>query len=450
MSSLRHLFLRLALCVVMLTPAAANAQTFQTLYSFTGPDGRFPIGVVFDKKGNLYGTTFYGGNSTACSSIGTGCGTVFKLAPPTKGNTAWTETFYSFTGSPDGARPNGGLVFDTNGNLYGTTPFGGYANETNCQAGCGTVFEFNPTTQQALTTIYTFTGGADGGGPWSSLVFDTKGALYSTTEGGDNGSGPDTVYKLTPPAKGKTAWTLTTLHTGAISSKLVFDKSGNLYGTTRAGGNSTTCGGEGCGTVFKLDPATQTLTTLYAFTGGADGGRPQGRLAVHSLANGRLVFYGMTTAGGGPSNAGTVFEFDPTTRALTTLYAFTGGADGGNPSGNPLVLDTKGALYGETVIGGNSTGCNIGLSSGNGCGTVFKLTPPAKGHTAWTETVLHSFTGGADGGGPRGGLVFDTKGALYGTTIFGGDNTACPDNSGFLDFPANPPPGCGVVFKLTP
>ncbi len=142
MSGARRLFLRLALGAAMLVPTAANARTFQTLYSFTGGrDGRFPSGAVFDNAGNLYGTTLYDGDSTACGDQG--CGAVFKLAPPAKGHTAWTETLYSFSGSPDGANPYAGVVF-VNGALYGTTAFGGYANDTTCQGGCGTVFDLDP------------------------------------------------------------------------------------------------------------------------------------------------------------------------------------------------------------------------------------------------------------------------------------------------------------------
>jgi len=442
MSSVRRLFLRLALGAVMLVPAAAKAQTFQTLYSFAGsPDGRFPSGVVFDTNGNLYGTTLYDGNSTACGDQG--CGTVFKLAPPAEGQTAWTESLYPFTGSPDGADPNAGLVL-MNGALYGTTAYGGYANDTTCQGGCGTVFELDPTTQ-ALITLYTFTGVSFSGGPYAGLVFGAKGALYGTTEGGD-GASPiySEVFKLTPPG-----WTFATLHTfphiDGEASEVVFDKAGNLYGATSSGGGggSSVCGRDECGTVFKLNPVSRTLTTLHAFTGGADGGTPKRGLTINYLANGTFVLYGVTTAGGGKSKAGTVFELNPTTKALTTLHAFAGGADGGTPSG---LAFNGGSLYGTTLFGGNTSDC----SSFGGCGVVFRLAPPAKGHAAWTETVLHTFAGGADGGGPLGRLVFDTKGALYGTTVIGGDNTACSDNSGFLDVPTDAPPGCGVVFKLTP
>jgi uncharacterized repeat protein (TIGR03803 family) len=435
MSVVTPLLLCLALGVATIAPAAANAQTFQTLYSFTGsPDGRFPEGVVFDTAGNLYGTTLYNGSSTACGSAG--CGAVFKLAPPPTGQTGWTETLYSFTGSPDGANPYAGLVF-MNGALYGTAGYGGDANSTTCVGGCGTAFEFNPTTQ-ALSTLYAFTGAGGSGGPYAELAFNSKGALYGTTEGGNNANhGQGGVFGLRPPA-----WTFSKLYTfpkgnPEVTSGVVIDKAGNLYGTTGSNDSATSC--TKCGSVYEFNPTTRAVTTLYAFTGGADGGDPKGGLTILYLTSSTFVLYG-TTSVGGASNGGTVFELNPTTQVLTTLYAFTGGADGRSPSAG-LVLDKAFNLYGTTLYGGNTADCGTFL----GCGTVFELNP-----TTGVLTTLETFTGGADGGAPLGKLVFDRKGALYGTTYIGGDNSACPDNSGFLNVPANAPPGCGTVFKLTP
>jgi uncharacterized repeat protein (TIGR03803 family) len=346
-----------------------------------------------------------------------------------------------------------------NGAFYGTTAYGGYANSTNCMGGCGTVFEFDPATQK-LTTLYTFNGTTDVGGPYVGLAFDTKGNLYGTTEGGDNANNSNggAVFELTPSTNGSTPWSYSTLHTfnettdnadGGISSRLVLDKNGNIYATTKYGGNSN-CS---CGTVYRLDAGTWKLTTLHTFTGGADGGSPNG-LAIYYLGTGSFTLYGTTNKGGGAGNAGTVFALDPETQALTTLHAFTGGADGGEPDG--LIVDAAGNLYGATLFGGAAGrfdgatsigGIASGCASVGGCGVGFKLTPPAAGQTAWTETVLHAFTGGADGGVPS-GAAFDSKGALYGTTVFGGDLAVCSNNRGFLNLPANPPPGCGVVFKL--
>jgi uncharacterized repeat protein (TIGR03803 family) len=346
------LFRCLALGAAMLAPVVAKAETLQTLYMFKGsPDGRFPFGgVAFDNSGNLYGTTLY--NGTTCG--GSGCGAVFKLAPPSSGKAEWTETLYPFTGSPQGANPYDGLAY-MNGAFYGTTAYGGYANSTNCMGGCGTVFEFDPATQK-LTTLYTFNGTTDVGGPYVGLAFDTKGNLYGTTEGGDNANNSNggAVFELTPSTNGSTPWSYSTLHTfnettdnadGGISSRLVLDKNGNIYATTKYGGNSN-CS---CGTVYRLDAGTWKLTTLHTFTGGADGGSPNG-LAIYYLGTGSFTLYGTTNKGGGAGNAGTVFALDPETQALTTLHAFTGGADGGEPDG--LIVDAAGNLYGATLFGG--------------------------------------------------------------------------------------------------
>jgi uncharacterized repeat protein (TIGR03803 family) len=436
-----RLFSCLALGAAMLAPVVAKAETLQTLYMFKGsPDGRFPLGLAFDNAGNLYGTTTYGGTmSTTCG--GSGCGAVFKLAPPSPGKPQqWTETLYSFTGSPEGANPYAQLTY-MNGALYGTTAYGGYANSTACVGGCGTVFKFDPATRK-LTTIYSFTGIGDSGGPYAGLAFDTEGALYGMTEGGDNADNANgAMFKLTPPANGDTSWSYSTLYTFpglAIDTNLALDKTGNIYATGRVCNSPCTFGA-----AYELDATTHALTTLHAFTGGADGADPVGALTISYLPNGAFVLYG-TTRSGGEGNAGTVFALDPTTHALTTLYAFTGGADGGEPD-TRLTVDSAGDLYGTTLTGGITSDC----SSFGGCGVVFKLTPTTAGQTAWTETVLHAFTGGADGGSPLTFLALDTKGALYGTTVVGGDDPMCFNNKGFLNFPANPPPGCGVAFKLT-
>jgi uncharacterized repeat protein (TIGR03803 family) len=419
----------LALGAALLASPVARAQSFQTIYTFTGtPDGSFPLGVVFDTAGNLYGVTRDGGNKAGCPANSAanksdgisrvGCGTVFGLTP----GTSWSEAvLHTFTDGADGGYPGANLVFRA-GALFGTTEYGGHANSTTCQGGCGTVFKFNPATK-ALTTLHAFSGGTDSGGPYAGVVFDSAGSLYGTVQGGDGANpGDDLVYKLTPPAKGK-GWTYTTIFqlppfvAGSQVDSLVVDKAGNLYGTVKDYGN---------GVIYELTRPAYSAALIYTFTGGADGAGPD-TITPSYLPDGTLILYGVTRKGGGAANAGTVFALAPATGVLTTLYTFAGGADGAGFGG---VLYRNSALYGATLAGGTS-----------GHGTVFKLAP-AKGQTPWKETVLHDFTGGADGGYPSGG-AFDAAGTLYGVTAVGGNLVNCPVANGF-------PAGCGTVFTIKP
>jgi uncharacterized repeat protein (TIGR03803 family) len=290
---------------------------------------------------------------------------------------------YAFTGGVDGGLPLAGLVRDGAGNLYGTTFQGG-------ASGYGTVFKLDKTGEE--TVLHSFTAGWDGAYPQAGLVRDGAGNLYGTTVGGRRGS---VVFRLN--ANGKE----TVLHTfdGADGSDpmagLVRDAAGNLYGTTAHGGQ----GGcdHGCGVVFKLD-RTGKETVLHSFTGtGGDGAYPYAGLIRDAAGN----LYG-TTVQGGSSDYGTVFKLDKTGKE-TVLYSFTGtGGDGGAPDAG-LVPDAARNLYGTTFGGGFAD-----------YGTVFKLDNTGK------ETVLYSFTGGADGEWPDAGLVLDAKGNLYGTTFSGG------------------------------
>ena len=372
-----------------------------------GSDGAGPIaGLIADKEGALYGTTQNGGTGNG----GSGFGTVFKLTPPTKGQTAWTETvLYRFTGGSDGGDVFAGLIADKEGALYGTTQ--GLAPSY------GTVFKLTPPakgqTAWTETVLHGFTGGSDGAAPRAGLIFDKEGALYGTTIVGP-------VFKLTPPAEGQTAWTETVLSLTASEAGLIFDKEGALYGTTSGGGTGN------AGTVFTLTPPTKgqtawTPTVLYNFCpqpSCSDGYEPRAALIFDKEG----ALYG-TTEFGGTGNNGIVFKLTPPTNGTTAwtetvLHSFVGG-DGANPIFGGLIFDKQGALYGTTYRGGSANG-----------GTVFKLTPPAKGLTAWTETVLHGFTGGSDGANPYAGLIAN-QGALYGTTSSGGSA------------------GYGTVFKLT-
>jgi uncharacterized repeat protein (TIGR03803 family) len=389
-----------------------QAPTFTVLHAFTGlSSGRNPTAsLVRDNAGNLYGTTSFGGN-LACGGNGFGCGLVFKL------DTTGKETvLHRFTGGADGSFPPAGLVRDAAGNLYGTTEAGG-------THGAGTVFKLGTTGKE--TVLHSFTGGADGRDPKAGLVRDNGGNLYGTTyTAGDlacgGGFGCGVVFKLDATGRETVLYSFTGGADGTASAAgLLRDAAGNLYGTTYAGGDlgcTPVGGGSGCGVVFKLD-TTGTETVLHRFTGGADGADPEAGLVRDSAGN----LYGTTLAGGNLAcGCGVVFKLD-TTGKETILHRFTGGADGRNPGLAGLVRDSAGNLYGTTSAGGNLA-C--------GCGVVFKLDTTGK------ETVLHRFTGGADGAYPEAGLVRDAAGNLYGTASAGGD-LACGG-------------GCGVVFKLTP
>jgi uncharacterized repeat protein (TIGR03803 family) len=324
------------------------------------------------------------------------------------------SVLYSFKGTPDGAAPDARMIRDAAGNLYGTTAKGGSSKR--CGHGCGAVFKLAPTGKE--TVLYSFTGGpGDGSGPFGDLVRDATGNLYGTTSGGGSGCSPavcGVVFKLDTTGKE------TVLHNfgadGAYPNGLVRDAAGNLYGTT------SSYGPVGYGTVFKLDTAGNE-TLLYSFTGGRDGASPGG---VIRDAAGNL--YGITSSGGslarcGGYGCGVVFKVDPAGKE-TVLHSFAGyPTDGAFPYA-VLVRDAAGNLYGTTSRGGSGS-----CLGGNGCGVVFKLDTTGK------ETVLHRFTGGADGGIPYVGLVRDTAGNLYGTTYSGGSDDCGTD-------------GCGVVFKL--
>jgi uncharacterized repeat protein (TIGR03803 family) len=398
------------------------SPSFTVLHSFaeSPTDGAHPeAGLTLDVAGNLYGTTLVGGpEPSACGTLG--CGTVFKLTP------TGTETvLHSFAGGPtDGSESFSGLIRDTAGNLYGTL-FSGGAH------GSGVVFKLSPS--GAETVLHSFTGGADGGYPAAPLVQDAAGNLYGTTTGGGAVPGSaegGVVFELIRCASAPSGYDFKVLYsfTGADGSyptgALIRDSAGNLYGTTDVGGATSTCHPtHGCGVVFKLSP-TGTETVLHSFAG-PDGANPF-RAGLARDAAGNL--YGTTQNGGAASSAcansgfgtcGVVFKLSPA-GTETVLHTFTGGADGANPLAG-LVRDAAGNLYGTASDGGAAC-----FDNAITCGVVFKLSPTG------AETVLHTFTGGADGGQPEAGLIQDLTGNLYGTTVFGGAY------------------GLGVVFKLTP
>jgi uncharacterized repeat protein (TIGR03803 family) len=417
-----------------------------SLHSFTGGnDGIYPNGLVQGSDGNFYGTTQGGGTNDS--------GTAFKIS-----TSGALTTLHSFAGGNDGGWPQGVLVQGSDGNFYGTTSSGG-GLYTNMTPGLGTVFKIS--TNGALTSLYSFTGGNDGYFPRCGLVQGSDGNFYGTTSsggtnsspfdpfhnasfgtvfqistagvltslysftGGGDGSGPnslvqgsdgnfygttyDTVFRIT------TNGALTTLHSfaGDIESQgpvgLVQGSNGYFYGTTSAGGPNWS------GTVFKIS-TDGALTTLYSFTGGNDGGGPNG-LVQGSDGN----FYGATESGGNglspdmwPSGNGTVFRISPN-GALTSLYSFPGGDDGANPSAR-LVQGRDGNFYGTT---------EYSQVFNSGAGSVFKIS------TNGALSNLYSFTGGNDGANPRAALVQGSDGYFYGTTEWGGTN------------------GMGNVFKIS-
>jgi uncharacterized repeat protein (TIGR03803 family) len=403
--------------VAVLPSVHASAQALTDLTAFNIKDGANPHGsLIADSKGNLYGTTLDGGAFKD--------GTVFELSPPAAGQTAWTETvLLSFNGTKTGEYPYGSLIADSAGNLYGTAEGGG-------AGGCGVVFELSPPaagkTAWTETVLFSFNLN-DGNAPEGSLIADSEGNLYGTTvEGGVPRGG--VVFELSPPAAGQTAWTETVLYsfeasTGAEpSGSLLADSAGNLYGMTTAGGTFFD------GIVFEISPpaAGQTAWTETVLTefGGKNGSHPYGSLIADRQGN----LYGTTTDGGTTargkvSTRGTVFELTPPEAGQTawteTILTSFDGTDGTVPEGS-LIADSEGNLYGTTEAGGPFKH-----------GTVFELTPPPAGQTAWTESVLASFNK-TDGEGPIGSLIADGEGNLYGTTTDGGADHH------------------GTVFKLMP
>jgi uncharacterized repeat protein (TIGR03803 family) len=377
---------------VVATQPKGGAWTETILHVFKGKafnDGEFPAGgVIIDASGNIYGTTAYGG-SGECVLLGIngGCGTVYEFFPPETKAGAWTYAIlYSFKGGNDGYLPNGDLVFDSAGNIYGSTAFGGGRGST-CDPYyqyCGTVFKLSPPKKQggAWTeqVLHSFAGGTDGKTPNGGLVLDAKGAVY---------------------------------------------------GSTPIGGNQLCNFGHGevgCGIVFKLSPPTKkvkawTEKVLHRFTAGNDGAGPDGDLIFDEKGS----LYGTAATGGSRQN-GVVFRLSPSKSgrwAKTVLYAFTGGADGTSP-GSGVIFDNSGNLYG-TALGGVVTR-----------GVVFQLKPPNRGNgNSWLLTVLYNFIGAPDGNHPAAVLIFDSRSDLYSTTEWGGTGQACQG-------------GCGTMFELKP
>jgi uncharacterized repeat protein (TIGR03803 family) len=316
--------------------------------------------------------------------------------------TSTEAVIYSFGSGDDGIGPLAGLVSDAAHNFYGTTNFGG-------AHGKGTVFQLTPTaTGWTETVVYSFSGGAVGANPnFAGLILDQAGSLHGTTYyGGTTSSsctiGCGVVFKLSPTSSG---WQETVLHAfisndgAGPGGGLIFDPAGNLYGVTGIGGP------HGTGVVFKLTPSSAgawTESVLYAFPGtGAFGVNPWS-VAMDLAGN----LYG-TAVYGGAYGFGSVFKLAPSATGgwiKSTIHAFSGGKESGF-SRTRLIFDSAGNIYGMTS----------GQPGGSGSGAVFKLVPTSAGGSK--SVVLHTFTGGKDGGNPGyDQLIFDSAGNLYGTT----------------------------------
>ncbi len=388
--------------------------------------GTTPLGSLIEgANGVLYGTT---------SKKAAGYGSVYSLTPPAQGGSWTLNVLYDFLGGADGASPEGALVVDSSGNLYGTTSKGG-------TAGVGTVYMLTPPTKGSTswtkTVLYNFLGDFDGSTPRAGLTLGSGGTLYGTADISglkDGKKGLGTVFMLSPPGKGGTAWTQTVIHTfkgpdGAYPrASMITDASGALYGTTFGGGNQTqSCSGydaHGCGTVFQLIPSAQgkanwTQNVLYA-PDAADG----------VFINSDLIFdknenlYGTAEYSNTGGRYGAVFEVSPGScgnPALTasTLYLFPPNSYGAALFAG-VIFGNDGALYGVSDFNGV-----------NNAGTFFRLSPPNDGQGPWTETDLYDFqylgstvfdpttsllllddgtmVGTAGGGSKKGGIVYQVS-----------------------------------------
>jgi len=369
----------LLLTALFLTAAMAAFGQTRVIYNFMGGiNGDRPAGALTaDSAGNLYGATLFGGAG--------GQGVIFRLSQTPQG---WIETqVHAFSGGSDGGGPNGGMVFDSAGNLYGTTSYGG-ANDA------GTVFEISFSGGGFTESVVHSFGYPDGVSPNGGLAIDQAGNLYGTLSLSTGGYGA--VYELSPVAG--VGWTLAVIHNFESSDganpygPIVLDKLGNLYGTTSGGGPA------GLGTAFLLTPTSTGWqhSILHSFSGGPDGGAPFGGITLDP--NGKL--YG-TALIGGASLYGTAFSLawsqGWSTQVIHDFGSFP--ADAKNPSCT-LALDAAGNLYCATAAGGDYGG-----------GTVLQLKPTANG--GWKPVILYSFRGNGQAG-PTGDVLLDKAGHLFG------------------------------------
>jgi uncharacterized repeat protein (TIGR03803 family) len=339
-----------------LAPSGNESVLFSSFGTASGPQG-----VILDAEGNLYGES--------CCVDDFAVGAVFKLKKFRRKYGFEFLYHFNLNDPANGYNPSGNLALDSQGNLYGTTPYGGGPCQT--YSACGTVFQIAP--DRTETVVYSFMGGADGIFPSSGVILDGQGNMYGTTDFGGIGacnSGCGIVFKLTPQGDETILYTFLGGTDGEDpGAGLVMDASGNLYGTTVMGGIGTDCEPSGgCGIAFKIAP-DGTETVLHTFLGGNDGANPVGPLIFDSQGN----LYGTTTSGGGSNQCylgcGTVFQIAPNGNE-TILYSFSDIAEGVGPIGN-LVFDAEGNLYG-IASGGESQNCPY---NGGACGVVFKIAP---------------------------------------------------------------------------
>jgi uncharacterized repeat protein (TIGR03803 family) len=410
----------LTILLAVFASLASNvfASQFTVMHNFRAHPAAYPAsGLIADAEGNFYGTTAI--QNTSCPPL---CGTVFELAHTSSGYQY--HVIHNFRGPQgDGELPFGRLLFDSAGNLYGTTFSEGDSNCTSQHADCGTVFKLSRTVtcHWSEKVLYRFKGGADGAFPAGNLVIDSAGNLYGTAFGGGsfNGNlcrtfGCGAVFELSPSASG---WTETVLYNftggsdGWRPAWLTPDASGNLLGVAESGGTvNSTCGSSGCGTVYKLSSTANgwALSVLYSFSGGSDGAYPSSQLIFDPQGN----LYGAAAGGGLVAcdgfSCGTIFELSPNGSgwSFSDVYSFSG-PDGELPRG--ILFDSMGNMFG--VADGGKPGCPSA-----GCGVLFKLVP---GLGSWAETVLYTFQGTTDGEFPN-PVIFDGAGNLFGTAVGGG------------------------------
>jgi len=414
-------FVALSCLSISISRADSLHPQLTVLYSFQNvDDGAQPLAsLIVDKDGSLFGTTA-GMGGDPCQVP---CGTVFKLSPPKRMGGSWKFTvLYDFTGGTDGGIPHGNVIFGPDGNLYGTGVRG-----RDIGLG-GVVFRLKrpamPDGQWKYDVLYHFRGGADADAPQGGLVFDGHGNVYGTTAlGGQFSNGA--VFEVSPPIRHGGSWTETILHSFGSGldgffplAGLAADAAGDLFGTTEYGGDFTTYCESGCGTVFELSPSrghTWTYTIVQKFDGKSDGASPRDPLLFDGSGN----LYGTTLEGqGDPSDGygGAAFELTPPSEqdqnwTESVLYLFPQYLYDAGYSSAGLIFDGAGNLYGTSQSGGPLYE-----------GTAFELRRPATPGAPWTDKILHNFNkthGGATY--PFNALVFGLGGALYGTTPYGGD-----------------------------